>query len=75
MKLTAIDPSPTADATRFVEPDRTWQVFNWLTHFRPDDLLAEFEGADFEIVEMQQDLFGPDPSHHHHHVVVARART
>ena len=65
----------TLDQYTIIEAERTWQVFNWLTHFRPDDLLAEFEGADFEIVEMQQDLFGPDPSHHHHHVVVARART
>ena len=64
----------TLDQYTIIEAERTWQVFNWLTHFRPDDLLAEFEGADFEIIEMNEGLAGSEPAHNHSHVVVARAR-
>jgi len=46
------------DCYLIIEPDETWQIFNWFQHFAPDDLRAELDSAGFAVVEMAGDLTG-----------------
>lgn len=41
-----------------VEPDETWQVFNWFQYFTPQDLEQELNAAGFTVVQMAGDLTG-----------------
>ncbi len=41
-----------------VEPNETWQVFNWFQHFTPQSIQAELEEAGFTIAQMVGDLSG-----------------
>jgi SAM-dependent methyltransferase len=46
------------DRYLIVEPDETWQIYNWFQHFTPDSIKAELQGSDFEIDQMHGDLRG-----------------
>jgi len=46
------------DRYLIVEPDDTWQIFNWFQHFTPESIELELQGAGFEIDQMVGDLCG-----------------
>lgn len=46
------------DKYTIIEPDRTRTVYNWLQHFSPDGLAAEFEAAGFVVGERYADVAG-----------------
>ena len=46
------------DRYLIVEPDDTWQIFNWFQHFTPESIELELQGAGFEIGQMVGDLCG-----------------
>ncbi len=41
-----------------VEPNETWQIFNWYQHYTPESLQAELRHAGFADVRMVGDLTG-----------------
>lgn len=41
-----------------VEPDATWEVFNWMQHYTPDSLQAELRDAGFAVDRMVAELTG-----------------
>ena len=41
-----------------VEPDKTWQIYNWAQHYTPDAVKAELHDAGFAVTEMAGDLVG-----------------
>ncbi|MCP4126401.1 MAG: methyltransferase domain-containing protein [Gammaproteobacteria bacterium] len=41
-----------------IEPNETWQVYNWFQHYTPKSITAELQGAGFDITEMAGDLTG-----------------
>ena len=41
-----------------IEPNETWQVFNWFQHFTPSDIESELSSAGFVIEQMAGDLMG-----------------
>jgi len=41
-----------------IEPDETWQIFNWFQHFTPVELQAELNCAGFTVAEIAGDLMG-----------------
>jgi hypothetical protein len=41
-----------------VEPDETWQIYNWLQYFSPESIEVEMQAAGFEIDEIVGDLTG-----------------
>ena len=46
------------DRYLIVEPDESWQVFNWLQHYTPESLTAGLNSAGFTIDQMVGDLAG-----------------
>jgi SAM-dependent methyltransferase len=42
-----------------VEPDQTWQIFNWYQHFTVEMIERELNRAGFQILNMAGDLTGP----------------
>jgi len=46
------------DRYLIVEPNETWQIFNWYQHYTPESLQAELRRAGFADVEMVGDLTG-----------------
>jgi len=46
------------DRYLIIEPDETWQIFNWMQHFTPESLKSELRHAGFEVVEMVGNLTG-----------------
>ena len=46
------------DRYLIVEPDDTWQIFNWFQHFTPESIELELQGSGFEIEQMVGDLCG-----------------
>lgn len=42
----------TLDQYTIVEPERTWQVYNWLQYFDADTITAELDNHGFEVVEL-----------------------
>ena len=48
----------TLDRYVIVEPNETWQIFNWLQHYTPENLRAELRRTGFEVVDMVGDLTG-----------------
>lgn len=46
------------DRFLIIEPDSTWQIFNWFQHFTPDQIEAELAEAGFEIEYIAGDLCG-----------------
>ena len=46
------------DRYLIVEPNETWQIFNWYQHYTPESLQAELRHADFADVKMVGDLTG-----------------
>ncbi len=41
-----------------IEPNETWQVYNWFQHYTPKSIAAELQEAGFDITEMVGDLTG-----------------
>lgn len=41
-----------------VEPNETWQIFNWFQYFTPDSIQAELKEAGFKVNKMVGDLSG-----------------
>ena len=41
-----------------IEPDETWQIFNWFQHFSPEHLRSELQDAGYTIEELVSDLTG-----------------
>ena len=41
-----------------IEPNDTWQIFNWFQHFTPEGLQAELSAAGFTVNQMVGDLTG-----------------
>lgn len=48
----------TLDRYVIIEPDETWQIFNWFQHFTPQMIEAELHNAGFSIIKMMGDLTG-----------------
>ena len=46
------------DRYLIVEPDQSWQVFNWFQHFTPQTLQAELTSAGFAVEQMRATLTG-----------------
>jgi SAM-dependent methyltransferase len=46
------------DRYLIVEPNETWQIFNWYQHYTPESLQAELRRAGFADVRMVGDLTG-----------------
>jgi len=46
------------DRYLIVEPNETWQVYNWTQHFTPDRIESELRKAGFQIEQMTGDLSG-----------------
>jgi hypothetical protein len=46
------------DICKRPEPDETWQIYNWLQHFTPENIESELQGSGFEIDQMHGDLHG-----------------
>jgi len=46
------------DRYLIVEPNETWQIFNWYQHYTPESLQAELRHAGFAVVQMVGDLTG-----------------
>jgi SAM-dependent methyltransferase len=46
------------DRYLIVEPNETWQIFNWYQHYTPESLQAELRRAGFADVKMVGDLTG-----------------
>lgn len=41
-----------------IEPDDTWEIFNWIQYFTPDNLRDELQAAGFTVEHMAGDLNG-----------------
>jgi hypothetical protein len=41
-----------------VEPETTWQIYNWFQHFSPQTIEEELRESGFAVVEMAGDLTG-----------------
>jgi len=52
------DQSLSLDRYVIVEPNETWQVYNWFQHYTPKSIEAELQEAGFNITEMVGDLTG-----------------
>ncbi len=52
------DKNLSLDRYLIVEPNESWQIFNWFQHFTPESIEAELQNAGFEIDEMVGDLSG-----------------
>jgi len=52
------DESLSLDRYLIVEPDKSWQIFNWFKHFTPESLHAELDSAGFAVDQMVGDLTG-----------------
>lgn len=46
------------DRYLIVEPDETWQIYNWFQHFTPENIESELQSSGFEIDQMHADLQG-----------------
>ena len=46
------------DRYLIVEPNASWQIFNWFQHFTPESIEAELQNACIEIDQMVGDLSG-----------------
>jgi len=46
------------DRYLIVEPNETWEIFNWVQHFTPELLRAELSSADFSVDQMVGELTG-----------------
>jgi len=46
------------DRYLIVEPNETWQIFNWFQHYTPESLQAELHHAGLSVVQMLGDLTG-----------------
>jgi SAM-dependent methyltransferase len=46
------------DRYLIVEPNETWQIYNWTQHFTPLSIETELRGAGFQIDQMAGDLSG-----------------
>ncbi len=46
------------DSYLIIEPEETWQIFNWFQHFTPQSIKVELEGAGFSVCQMAGDLTG-----------------
>ena len=46
------------DRYLIVEPNETWQIFNWYQHYTPESLQAELSRAGFADATMAGDLTG-----------------
>jgi hypothetical protein len=41
-----------------IEPDETWQIYNWYQYFSPERIEAELQAAGFAVDQMAGDLTG-----------------
>jgi SAM-dependent methyltransferase len=46
------------DRYLIIEPNETWQIFNWFQHFTPEGLQAELNASGFTVIQMAGDLAG-----------------
>lgn len=46
------------DRYLIVEPNKTWQIFNWTQHFTPESIKAELQNIGFEVDQMVGELSG-----------------
>jgi SAM-dependent methyltransferase len=60
IQQTILYPEESLSLDRFliVQPNDTWQIFNWFQHFTPESIEAELQNAGFEIDQMVGDLAG-----------------
>jgi len=47
-----------SDRYIIIEPDETWQLYNWFQHFTPKSIEAELKEAGFAVTQMIDDLTG-----------------
>ncbi len=62
------------DKYTIVEAARTRTMYNWLRHFRPEDLKLEFQDAGFEVEEVLGDVAGGNYSQEHDEFAVIARR-
>ncbi len=48
----------TLDRYLIVQPNETWQIYNWTQHFTPVSIETELRNAGFQIDQMAGDLSG-----------------
>ncbi len=48
------------DRYAIVEPEETWQIYNWAQHYTPESIKAELHDAGFAVTEMAGDLTGAE---------------
>lgn len=41
-----------------VEPDETWEIYNWFQYFTPDSITAELNASGFDVITLVGDLTG-----------------
>ncbi len=46
------------DRYLIIEPNETWQIFNWFQHFTPQSIEVELKQAGFAVTQMAGDLTG-----------------
>ncbi len=46
------------DRYLIVEPNETWQIFNWIQHYTSESLQAELRHAGFAVIKMVGELTG-----------------
>ena len=52
------DEAVSLDHFLIIEPDNSWDIYNWFQHFTPGEIEAELLSAGFEVEEMAGDLNG-----------------
>lgn len=60
------------DHYMIVEAHRTWQVFNWMQHFSPDDITAELARHGLQAVEIASDFAAEKDGDGSHVAVIAQ---
>ena len=53
-----LDEHLSLDRYLIVEPNETWQIFNWFQHYTPESLQAELSSAGFAVDRMVGELTG-----------------
>ena len=48
----------TLDRYIIIEPDESWNIFNWFQHFTPEMIRDELNAAGFTVIEIAGDLTG-----------------
>jgi hypothetical protein len=46
------------DRYLIIEPNQSWEIFNWFQHFTPESIESELNQAGFEVERMTESLTG-----------------